>query len=913
MKLLNPTLSIKNKLSLLVAIAVMLVVTALGFYFDNFLKISSYENAQLRIQHSFQQLAYNLDNFEKNLKDGISFVRNSEQLIASVNLINDYQDKKNYNTYLLDEEKKLIASKLLNRVKFTFNDNIAVYDKNEELIASVSKNNGEYQLSYITYQNNQPILQTRRENEKHYTSGKSISSAVIPYKHIRYYDPSHVVTRSLITYHQLNNKICIQSHLTIYDTSKKMAIGHIEMSRKLDKNYFEQLSKTIGLTIDYHFSQKNNSTIKVISKDTSLNKLNISQSNDLYSASLKQRSFDGWTFYTVNLNKKNINTLLSQSRHQLLIILVLVTISILLLMRFIIIRKLDRPLSSLMKQIEKIELQDYSKSDVVSTGDELEAASVNINQLAEIINQRESSLKRAMLEQEQLSEQIAASEAHLRTLIRTLPDLVWLKDPDGVYLSCNPKFERFFGAREEEIIGKTDYDFVDKDLADSFRKHDVKAMNTGGPTINEEEVTYADDGHKELLETVKTPMLAPDGKLIGILGVGRDITDRRMAEEALRRSQKMDAVGQLTGGIAHDFNNLLGIMLGNIELIQLTFNADEATMNRFESIHKAGKRAANLTKQLLGFSRREPTQKSIIDINKIIENMQELISRSLTPEVEIELSLNDDLWLTELDPGDFEDSLLNLCINARDAMNGHGHLGISTKNTSLEDSHCEQLPDLAAGDYIEISVSDTGEGIPTELQERIFEPFYTTKDQGKGTGLGLAMVYGFIQRSDGCIVCESEVGTGTTFRIYLPRSVTNAEAVVKPSQTISSNDKLSGQETILVVDDEEELLNLARDTLKSHGYHVLTAPDGKQALKILQSNETIDLLFSDVVMPNDINGYELAEKAIALRSDIKILLTSGYTEKIEITDKQSQFAETLLTKPYTQLVLSQQIRLILHI
>lgn len=498
------------------------------------------------------------------------------------------------------------------------------------------------------------------------------------------------------------------------------------------------------------------------------------------------------------------------------------------------------------------------------------------------------------------------SETHLRTLIEALPDLVWLKDVDGVYLNCNLKFEQLFGAKEDEIIGKTDYDFVDKELADSFRMHDKAAMSSGKPTVNEEEVNYASDNHKELLETIKTPMFAIDGTLIGVLGVGRDITERRQAEEVLRRSQKMDAVGQLTGGIAHDFNNILGIILGNLELLEPHVNGDEKAVKRVQSIEEAGLRAAQLTKQLLSYSRREAAQVSVLDVNLMIREMAELLSSLLTPQIAVNYEISNDLWLTKVDPGDFKDALINLCFNARDSMEGHGHLTIETRNINLDEVSRKLTPSLALGQYVELVISDTGKGIPNEHIERIFEPFFTTKDQGKGTGLGLAMVYAFVKRSAGYIKCNSEVGIGTSFQIYLPREklskVSNDQHVKQIEITPH------GKETILVVDDEKELMELAKDILESLGYRVLTACDGKKALEQLTHAPEIGLLFSDIVMPNGMNGYELAEQATANQPGLKVLLTSGITENIEPGKSHIRSNDYLLGKPYSRAELAEQVR-----
>lgn len=388
--------------------------------------------------------------------------------------------------------------------------------------------------------------------------------------------------------------------------------------------------------------------------------------------------------------------------------------------------------------------------------------------------------------------------------------------------------------------------------------------------------------------------------------ISKEMAEREFAEEAQRRSQKMDAIGQLTGGIAHDFNNIIGIILGNIELLEKYVSHDEKALKRLQTIEKAGLRASNLTKQLLNFARREATQIDKININQVINEMNEIITRSLTPEIEVDYIFTKDIWLTEIDVGDLEDTLLNLCINARDSIRGHGTLTIETHNRDLDEAFCIQGSKLKSGQYVELVVSDTGEGIKEELQSRIFEPFFTTKDTGKGTGLGLAMVYAFVQRSNGFIKCDSKIGVGTTFCIYLPKA--NVTKLTGKENTNKIEKMPHGKETILVVDDEEDLLEFVKDVLEEQGYHVLTANDGKQALEQLAQNPEIELLFSDIVMPNGINGYELAERAMAERADLKVLLTSGFTDKATPNKEQLQFNSDMLNKPYRQTELAKQIR-----
>ena len=384
-----------------------------------------------------------------------------------------------------------------------------------------------------------------------------------------------------------------------------------------------------------------------------------------------------------------------------------------------------------------------------------------------------------------------------------------------------------------------------------------------------------------------------------------DVSQRKRAELCLRRSQKMDAIGQLTGGIAHDFNNILGIILGNVDLLERQISHDEKLQKRIDGIKHSAQRAADLTRQLLGFSRRETESVSVTNINVLINNMQSLISRSLTPQIDVTYQYFDGLWNTAIDAGDFEDALLNLILNARDAMSGRGRITIETSNKELDKEYCQYSEGVTPGSYVELVISDDGEGIPHALQDRIFEPFFTTKEQGKGTGLGLAMVFGFVQRSKGSIRIYSEQGIGTTFRLFLPAV---NEHVSTHEQGEESDDALPrGTETLLVVDDEEGLLEVACESLRSLGYTVIMANHSQQALEFLETRSDIDLLFSDVVMPG-MNGYELAELAMKKHPSLKVLLTSGYTEKAVARNTRFLFEDKLLSKPYTRTLLARSIR-----
>ncbi len=386
-------------------------------------------------------------------------------------------------------------------------------------------------------------------------------------------------------------------------------------------------------------------------------------------------------------------------------------------------------------------------------------------------------------------------------------------------------------------------------------------------------------------------------------------TERLNAEDALRRSQKMDAIGQLSGGIAHDFNNQLSIILGYLDFLK-TYTAKEKKAARWVEIAtNATLRCTDLTRQLLSFSRTQSNEKAVVNINAKIEELKTMLARSITPAIDIQYALDENLWLTEIDPGEFQDAILNMVINARDAMPNGGKLLIETSNKNLDEEYAAFNPSAQAGDYVQLILSDTGCGMDRVTQEHVFEPFYTTKAKNKGTGLGMSMVYGFVNRFKGFIQIYSEVDIGTTLRIYLPRS--NASEAVTVNETIDTQKLPCGSETILIVDDELNLLHLADDYLTSLSYKTYLAENASQALDILATHKDIDCLFSDVVMPGGMNGYELSEQAVKNNPELKILLTSGFTSKTIAQNGQARFAAQMLSKPYRKADLAQHIRLIL--
>lgn len=504
-------------------------------------------------------------------------------------------------------------------------------------------------------------------------------------------------------------------------------------------------------------------------------------------------------------------------------------------------------------------------------------------------------------------ESLRESEAMFKTLIRTIPDLVWLKDPDGRYIACNTRFEKFFGAKEEEIIGKTDRDFLGEELAAFFRHYDQLAIEKGSPSVNEEEITFADDGHKELLETIKTPMYRDDGHFVGVLGIGRNITERVQMQAQISQAQKMESLGRLAGGIAHDYNNVSSVIVGYSELGLEGLNPADPLYDYLQEIHKAAQRAANFTRQLLAFARRQTAAPVVIDLNDAIEKMLTMLQRLIGEHITLSWRPGTEIWPLKIDPSQIDQILANLCINARDAIADTGRIAISTENTACDVNTCAENTDLVPGDYVALTVSDDGQGIDPETLDKIFDPFFTTKEVGKGSGLGLSTVYGIVKQYNGFICVDSELKQGTSIRIYLPRCV-EKEPLAKNRNEAPADLPLGRGERILFVEDDEPILELGEKILTGLGYEVMSSPSPLQALELAKSRgKEIDLLVTDVIMPQ-MNGRELAETLQGMFPSLKVLFISGYTADVIAQKGVVEEGVHFLPKPFTKADLAAKVR-----
>ena len=526
-----------------------------------------------------------------------------------------------------------------------------------------------------------------------------------------------------------------------------------------------------------------------------------------------------------------------------------------------------------------------------------------------------TSINQHMMKRRETDRVLRESEERYKDLIEGTTDLVTVVDSGGKFLFVNHVAGRILGISPKDCVGLPAFDFVLPEDRDATRAAFHSWITARQNTVRFNNRQKGRDGSICFVEWNISIFYDDNGDVKTIQSIGRDITETKKSEEALRRAQKMEVLGQLTGGIAHDFNNILGVVMGNLELIREMVAGDSKILKRVDTALRGVGRGQDITKKLLGFSRQTPYGRQKVSVNRSIENMRELIAKSLTASIEIENRLADDLWQVDVDPGDLEDAILNLALNAKDAMSrGGGILIIETANRVLDEDHARPNASGQAREFVMVSVSDTGTGMSPEVREKAFEPFFSTKEEGRGTGLGLSMVYGFAQRSGGHINIDSTEDEGTTVCIYLPR----AQGDITERQTTNRmQEKLAGgAETILVVDDEEALAELAVTHLERLGYKTLMATSPAQALKIIKDKQHIDLLFCDVIMPGGMDGYQLALAVHKIRPDLKILLTSGFTsEKKEYTDDEgaivSRLSANLLNKPYRRSELAVSVRAML--
>lgn len=506
---------------------------------------------------------------------------------------------------------------------------------------------------------------------------------------------------------------------------------------------------------------------------------------------------------------------------------------------------------------------------------------------------------RYAIEREHSEARLEESNELLGATLRAVPYAIVCLDRQQRVQIWNRAAEENFGYSEHELLGSS-YPLVPEEGCVEFEA--LHARVFAGETLRDIRLQHRrKDGELRQISYAAAPI--HDGPRIrGIVASLEDVTDHAGLEERFIQAQKMEAIGNLTGGMAHDFNNLLAVVIGNLDLLRPMLPAHGQAIELADESFEAAWRGAKLTKRLLAFARRQSLTPQCIILNDLVRNTVKLLERTLGEEVVIALALSEQVWPVMVDPAQFEAAITNLATNARDSMPTGGRLDLVTRNCSLDEDYAAAHPDVTVGDYVMIEVSDNGAGIAPEVVGKIFDPFYTTKTEGYGTGLGLSMVFGFMRQSGGHIHVHSEVGLGTTFRLYLPRSF---EGVDRPGLA-KVEDTVGGGETVLVVEDNAALRRVAVRQLLELGYEVMEADSGAAAIDVLE-RESIDIVFSDVVMPGGLDGYALERHVAAVWPNIKVVLTSGYAAN-EATVGASRPGVRLLNKPYRRNHLAIAIR-----
>ncbi len=515
------------------------------------------------------------------------------------------------------------------------------------------------------------------------------------------------------------------------------------------------------------------------------------------------------------------------------------------------------------------------------------------------------------LERARQREALRTQERLLRQIIDANPSLIFVKDWNGRFVLVNQATAQVYGTTVESLVGKTDADFNPnvEEIA-HFLRHDRDVMSSGQPKIiAEEPVTNPTTGDTRWFQTIKVPLRSPAEGTATLLGVATEITERKRLEEQLLQSQKMEAVGQLAGGVAHDFNNILTAIVGYTDLLAAELASNVRQLEDLEEIRKAARRAAALTRQLLAFSRKQVLEPRIIDLNSVVLNLDKMLRSLISENIELKTDLADNLGAARADPNQIEQVIMNLAINARDAMPDGGTVTIETGNVTLDDAYAAQHVSVIPGEYVMLAVSDTGCGMDEKTQSRIFEPFFTTKPAGRGTGLGLSTVYGIVKQTGGNIWLYSEPGKGTTFKIYLPAIAALPEDIGKVAPAEAPR---RGAGTVLVVEDDEQLRRLTHRALDAQGYTVLVADRGATALDIARRHKgEIDLLLTDVIMP-DTNGRKLAETIQAARPGMRVLYMSGYPDGAIASHGMLEPGVAYLAKPFTTDAITRRVREVLE-
>lgn len=901
-------LTLQKKYIAFLISTLLLVLLLNGFLFTQLFATRSAKEHQQTLYRALEELHEELISREQQTLKVTRALAERQDILSSINLINRYQDINNYQPLIFDVEKENLAIELALTARTADIDMAMLLDQQERLVAFYLGENGMTLKGYISYEKGKPKIIAAIGDSDTYLpynrplptillspntdsqAGESHSHLIIEQNGLYNSSASYISTSQVDGSEQMIGRVIIAKEISVRELTSAIAHLGVELSmyisgspptNQMERLYLEEDEPPLAMLEEFHKSGHTGHPL-------------ISRGGYLLGAASLPVHNKGSGIFIVGLQQVLIERQVLDYRYSALIVLLITALFITPLAIYLMNRGLLHPLKKLTDGVHNLSKGDFVKIESSFGNDELGELAASFNNMVSELKRREDQLRTLSMATEQS------------------PVSIFITSPDGLIEYVNPQFEKQSGFSASEIIGQSMESLYQYSEMDRKQIEELNTIISSGEKWFGEAKQKNKHGELYSLRIAISPIKTTDGSISHYLYITEDITEQKRGEEILRSSQKMDAVGQLTGGIAHDFNNILGIITGNLELLKMGLNNQPDEQEKIERALSGARRGAQLIRKLLNFSRQDNRGQELTQINPFIENMRELIAKSITAIIQVETLLADDLWSVEIDPGDLEDAILNLSLNARDAMPGGGLLVIETANKHLDANYAKQHPNAQEGDYVMVSVSDTGAGIGKEARKKIFDPFFSTKELGKGTGLGLSMVYGFVQRSGGHIQLYSEEGKGSTFHIYLPRAA--VEHGKQDEQRDEEQSELPrGDEKILIVDDEKQLSEVAESYLQQLGYQTLVANNGKEALDTLSKTEDIDLIFSDVVMPGGLDGYHLAFAAAKQQPTIRVLLTSGFTSKREEFTNGEQkiylkLAANLLGKPYNIIELASAIR-----
>jgi PAS domain S-box-containing protein len=799
-----------------------------------------------------------------------------------------------------DTEKKNMARRLALQKLVGGHTFIAAYTNALELAAFSHQLHDEPAVSgYVSYQSGSPVYYSQQEDGEYTPLSKlpDILNAV---------NPENIPRVHSHEYHLFSGDLIVVDVFPVVrdrPNSPKETIGAVVIVDVIDSEVVERLSKLVG----YPISMQTPSGMRGAVLEPLPDIKNISLP-DLFTSTGILKTIHTKAFFIggeeirisggervallVGVNKKNFVSGIEALRESIFWALVMIAIVILPLCAYFVQKTLTKPIGLLMNGVDALSRNEPGAEIKLSSHDEFGVLAQSFNEMSRTISIREDDLK--------------ASRDQLRMITDNLPILILYCDANERYLFVNRVCTEWLALPADKILGRR----VKELLGAEYEKAApyIKRALAGEQVWFEDILSYP-DGVNRVARAAYIPHLNPSGAVVGYFSIVEDISEMKRAEDNLRQAQKMETVGQLTGGIAHDFNNLLNIIMGNIELLQLETSGDKKTQKFIDTALGAVERGASLTQRLLSFSRQQILSPQATNISELLIGLEDLIRRTLGETIVLKVIPETNLWPALIDSSQLEHALINLAVNARDAMPEGGALTIEASNVILDEDYTSRHEEVAPGPYVKVSVSDSGVGMTAEVLDKVFEPFFTTKEVGEGSGLGLSMVYGFAKQSRGHVSIYSEPGHGTSVTLYMPRSDEYVSQNAAPGKV--AGDSFRGSERILIVEDDESLRKIPVSILRSEGYEVVEAQDGKEAVAHLKDDQKFDLLFTDVVLPGGMNGVKIAEEAERLQPGICVLYTTGYTENAVVHNGQLEEGVTLINKPYRRIELLKAIRSIL--